>query len=168
MDFDIINLSKSNFEFLYKIFSSFSFFYLFWFSILVFIFIYHAALHRYILSPAWIRQNPELPLLAWIPGPIIFASGIGSDIVKSFVFTAAIVIVFTKSFLSIRYDFTQIYTLFVGDFVNKASGWKKLNIAVMNNNDENKFLDRLFGDFGEKVCKVISYFLSSGRWLRRV
>ena len=37
-----------------------------------------------------------------------------------------------------------------------------MNIAVMNYCDENKFLYRLFGDFGEKVCKVISYFLSSG------
>ena len=42
----------------------------------------------------------------------------------------------------------------------------KMNIAVINNNDKNKILARLIGDFGEhgeKVCKVISYFLSSGR-----
>ena len=34
----------------------------------------------------------------------------------------------------------------------------------MNNNDKNRFLARLIGDFdGEKVCKVISYFLSNVR-----
>ena len=41
-----------------------------------------------------------------------------------------------------------------------------MNIAVMNNNDKNKFLARLIGDFGEhgeKVYKVISYLLSNGR-----
>ena len=46
-----------------------------------------------------------------------------------------------------------------------------MNIAVTNNNDKNKFLARLIGDFGEhgaeKVCKVISYFLSNVRRLRR-
>ena len=39
-----------------------------------------------------------------------------------------------------------------------------MNIAVMNNNAKNKFWDRLLGDFGKKVCKVIFYFrpLKSG------
>ena len=45
-----------------------------------------------------------------------------------------------------------------------------MNIAVMNNNDKNKFLARLIGDVGEhgeKVCKVISYFLSNVKRIRR-
>ena len=38
-----------------------------------------------------------------------------------------------------------------------------MNIAVMNNNAKNKFWDRLLGDFGKKVCKVIFLFpLKSG------
>ena len=117
MDFDITICQTVILSFCIKYFPLFlSFPYIFWFSIIVFIFHNHRCFC--ILAPAW-----NLFLRSWSPQPRFIPIHFLNQ--TRFCNCLHGIHCFSMLFLSVRYDFTRIYTLLVSDFLYKASGWTK-------------------------------------------
>ena len=114
-------MSKNNFEFLYKIFSAFSFF-------SIYLLVFNSSVY---ISPSYLYFVTWLVLFycIWSGNPELPLSALGNwcgIIISSFtvIWTYMASIVFQCCF-SVRYDLTRIFTLLVGDFRYIASGWTK-------------------------------------------
>ena len=151
-------MSKSNFEFQYKIFSVFSFFY-------IYLLVFNSSVYIYLpckdvfchlsdfFKSSKIAKTRNYPYPLPESDPILEFSSHVSHFVFNVVF--------------VRYDFTRIYTLFVGDFLYKASGWTKWTslswIIMMKISFEIVYLETLV----KRFAKLFFYFLSSGRSVGR-